>query len=316
MNFYQTPLFFRLLAASPFSTRELGLAIITAPERYKDHFIEKRNGRGRRLISQPTAEIKHLQRLIVQHEFASLRLHDSAVGYRAGMSILNHAAPHAKERYLLKLDFKDFFPSLKESAICHCLKRDASFSEEELWIVSRVLCRKDLRSDLLQLSIGAPSSPFVSNYLMFEFDTLIFGFCQGIGVRYTRYADDLAFSTSTPHLLDVVYEEVRRLLSALGYLGVSLNEQKTVNVSTKNRRTLVGLNLSNQGTASIGRDAKRTLRAAMHNLSKGKLSSQEVAKLRGQLAFVHAIDPDFVASLCTKYGYAKISDIQSIHVVM
>jgi RNA-directed DNA polymerase len=304
------PLFERLLARSPFSVRELTVLIATASERYKDHYIEKRHGRGLRLISQPTAELKFLQRQLIQHELSNLPLHEAAVAYRKGFSIKDHAAPHASGRYLLKLDFSDFFPSLKESTIRYRLQRDASFSDVELWMMCQLLCRRDRDADILRLSIGAPSSPFVSNYLLWEFDSRIQMFCSEMDTRYTRYADDLAFSTSRPHVLDVVAEKVKALLVELDYLGVTLNASKTVNVSTKNRRTLVGLTLSNDGAASIGRDEKRNLRATMHALSQGKLRPEEIGRFRGKLAFVHAVDAEFVSKLCAKYGFSKVSEIQ------
>jgi RNA-directed DNA polymerase len=304
------PLFERLLARSPFSVRELIVLIATAPERYKDHHIEKRHGRGLRLISQPTAELKFLQRLLIQHEFSNLPIHDAAVAYRKALSIKDHATPHASGRYLLKLDFKDFFPSLKESAIRYRLQRDSNFSDTELWMLCHLLCRRDRDTDVLQLSIGAPSSPFVSNYLLWEFDSRMQTFCREMDTRYTRYADDLAFSTLKPNVLDVVAEKVKTLLDELNYLDITLNTTKTVNVSTKNRRTLVGLTLSNEGTASIGRDEKRILRATMHALSQGKLRPEEIGRFRGKLAFVHAVDAEFVAKLCAQYGFDKVSEIQ------
>lgn len=315
MNFDDTPLFRRLLAASPFSQRELVLTIVTAPERYKDHFIAKRNGRGLRLISQPTAEVKHLQRVIVRDELEKLRIHDAAVGYRTGKSIRDHAAPHANARYLLKLDFKDFFPSLKLPTLLHCLHRDTNFSEAELWILGQLLCRRDRKSHDLQLSIGAPSSPFVSNYLMSEFDTVIYRSCLHRGVHYTRYADDLAFSTSTPRLLDEIYQDLLRSLASLRYLPLRLNDEKTVNVSKKNRRTLVGLNLANSGTVSIGREQKRILRATMHSFVSGILLPADVARLRGQLAFVHSVDPVFVEKLLSRYGFSRVNDVAHVRLV-
>ncbi|WP_080417326.1 retron St85 family RNA-directed DNA polymerase [Burkholderia ubonensis] len=311
MNIINAPLFERLLALSPFSARELGILIATAPHRYKDHYIEKRNGRGKRLISQPTAELKFLQRLIVKHEFSSLPIHGAATAYRSGSSIKAHALPHAHSRYLLKLDFSDFFPSLKANALRYRLSRDASYTEQELWILCQLLCRQPRRDAGLQLSIGAPSSPCVSNYLMWEFDSRLAEFCAACGTAYTRYADDIAVSTTFADVLDVVEAEVRRLLGELDYLGLSLNEGKTVNVSTKSRRTLVGLVLANDGTVSIGREEKRRLRATMHRLTQGGLSGDEVARFRGQLAFAHSIDASFVDLLCARHNFPNVASIGS-----
>ena len=312
MSIASTPLFQRLLKASVLSEYELVVLIATAPSRYKTHFIDKRGGRGKREISQPTKEIKYLQRILVRDELRLLPIHDAAIGYRAGKGIRDHAQPHATARYLLKLDFKDFFPSLKFALLEHRLSADTAYSPVERWILGNLLCRRPKGSNALQLAIGAPSSPFVSNYLLREFDERVAEYCKQTDTRYTRYADDLAFSTSRPGHLDDVEIQVRNLISELTYLGLSLNEAKTINVSTKRRRTLVGLTLSNQGHASIGRDAKRALRSALHNFSNEGLSPSEAANLKGRLAFSYAIDPKFVTSLLAKYGYASIKDLDGL----
>jgi RNA-directed DNA polymerase len=309
MSIVTTPLFHRLLESSPFSEHELVVLIATAPSRYKTHYIDKRGGRGRREISQPTKEIKFLQRLLISHELKDLPVHDAVVGYRRGRSILNHAQPHASARYLLKLDFADFFPSLKRGTLEYRLSQDTKYSTVERWILGSLLSRRKGTTDTYQLSIGAPSSPLISNYLLYEFDDRITDFCDTKAVRYTRYADDLAFSTSGPSVLDDVEGEVGRLIQELKYLGLSLNDAKTTNVSTKRRRTLVGLTLSNDGHASIGRAAKRELRQAIYRESRSLLAPPEIANLRGRLAFTYAIDPDFVTQLLSRYGYESIADI-------
>lgn len=309
MSIATAPLFQRLLARSPFSEHELSVLIATAPSRYKVHYIEKRNGRGRREIAQPTKEIKFLQRMLVKYELATLPIHAAAIAYRAGLSIADHARPHAHGRYLLKLDFKDFFPSIRWSSLAHRLTSDTQYTKVELWILGNLLCRKANTSGVHQLSIGAPSSPLVSNYVLHEFDSNLTEFCSRNGVRYTRYADDLAFSTHIPGFLDTVEQEVRRLLRELNYLGLQLNEEKSVNVSKKRRRTLVGLTLSNDGHTSIGREAKRHLRLAIHRAAFGRLDPTEVTNLRGRLAFTYAIDPTFVDELLARYGFSSIAGI-------
>jgi len=309
MSIASAPLFQRLLARSPFSEHELIVLIATAPSRYKVHYIEKRGGRGRREIAQPTKEIKFLQRLLSKQELAYLPIHDAAVAYRSGLSIADHARPHAQGRYLLKLDFKDFFPSIKWPAVASLLSQDTEYTALELWILGNLLCRKLKPNGGLQLAIGAPSSPLISNFVLHEFDSELTAFCSHRAVRYTRYADDLAFSTKVPGVLDEVEDEVQLLLNKLDYLGVRLNNEKTVNVSKKARRTLVGLTLSNDGRASIGREAKRELRLALHRAANRLLDPSQVANLRGRLAFTYAVDPEFVDTLLERYGFATIAQI-------
>lgn len=309
MSYSETPLFSRLREVSPLSVRELSRLITTAPHRYKNHYIEKRHGRGKRLISQPTAELKYFQKWLVENELAWLRVHEAATAYRRGRSILDHAAPHAKQRYLLKADFKNFFPSLNEHSLRHCLERDCSYEAGEIALLCNLLLRSESIFEPLQLSIGAPSSPFVSNYLMWEFDLEMQRYCTEVGVVYSRYADDLAFSTDTPRQLDEVLGFVKAKIAELPYLQLTLNPDKTVNVSKKRRRLLVGLTLANDGKVSVGREEKRRLRAAMHAFSQGRLAANEISRLAGVLSFVWSIDPKFVERLCQRHGLTHISNL-------
>lgn len=309
MNYLDTPLFLRLLAQSPLSKRELVILVETAPLRYKEHWIEKRNGRGKRLISQPTAELKFFQRLLVDYELCDLEIHDAATAYRDGRSIKNHALPHANSKYLLKLDFKNFFPSLSAEALYKLLSKQGRYTNEELLLICQLVCKRQGKSGELRLSIGAPSSPFLSNALMFEFDSRLADHCLRSNIVYTRYADDIALSTSTPRLLDETKDFVGSLLCEYGELGLTLNEEKTVNVSRKRRRVLTGLTLSNDGRASIGRERKRELRAAVHQISTSGTSKMPIGKLKGMLAFVYSLDQAWVLRLCRRHGFESVAAI-------
>lgn len=310
MSISKEPLFVRLLAQSPLARRELNNLIETAPSRYKEHYIDKRNGRGRRLISQPTAELKFFQRLLANVELSHLPVHESAKAYRAHHSIKDHALPHARSKYVLKLDFTNFFPSLSADAVKRILTIDGHYNDAEQWIACQILCRRRLGEVGLHLTIGAPSSPFISNALMFEFDQIVADYCRTNYVVYTRYADDIALSTSEPGRLNVVYAFVRGLTVSMSHLCLSLNNQKTVNVSRKYRRTLTGLTLANDGTVSVGRGTKRILRAAIHSLANGKIPELPVSRLRGILAFLYSVDREWVVELCKRHGFATIKEIE------
>lgn len=309
MRLSTAALFGRLIENTPFSEEELALLILTGPTRYKDHWIEKRNGRGQRMISQPTAELKLVQRWLVNCELSSLPVDQHATAYRKGLSIRHHVAPHTKSHFLLKLDFKDFFPSLTDSALRYRLEQDARYSELEIRILTNLLFRKKRTEGAYRLSIGAPSSPFISNYLLLDFDRQLSNYCKSNSLRYTRYADDIAISANMAGVLDPAKEFVEKLIGELPYLGLRLNEEKTVNVSKKFRRELVGLVISNQGKVSLGREEKRRLRAAVHALVLGKLSVEQSMQLRGHLAFCLSVDRDFVTALCKRHGFERVCDL-------
>lgn len=298
----------RLQTAFPFSRREIELLIHTAPRRYKIHFIEKRNGRGKRLIAQPTAELKSVQRWITSTYLDHLPVHPAAMAYRPKLGIKDHAQLHAPNRYLLKLDFRDFFPSISGPDFqSHLAIFAANLPLSDRVAITRLLFRLDPDTKNLVLSIGAPSSPALSNTMMYSFDLAVANFCNGLNVRYSRYADDLALSTNTPRILAQVKSFVVETCATLVYPRLTLNEEKTVFTSKKFQRQLTGLVLSNEGVASIGRDRKREIRSMANHFLKGDLSAEAVSKLRGLLAFTLSIDTGYVQSIERMIGTASFN---------
>ena len=110
--------------------------------------------------------------------------------------------------FLLKLDFKDFFTHIKSKdfyRFCLLNNEYLNFSINDLIILEKILFHKGY------LSIGSPSSPMLSNLIMTQFDELMYQYCTGHNVIYTRYADDLAFSNNTPNVLCKVVQYVEDL---------------------------------------------------------------------------------------------------------
>ena len=286
----------------PLTLSEIKLLLITAPRRYKLHEIDKRNGRGKRLIAQPTSEIKTLQRWATEKYLNQLPIHDAATAYRKGASIKQHASIHAKNKYLLKLDFENFFPSIKANDFIKHANGFSEFSQEDVRLLTLLFFRRELGSSELVLSIGAPSSPSLSNTVMYPFDLELSNYCSARKINYTRYADDIALSTNQPKVLDAVHEFIKTLCQSMQYPKLKLNNKKTVFTSQKYSRQLTGLILSNDGKASLGRDKKREIRAMTHHFSLGKLETAEINRLRGLLAFSMSIEPNFVDTIKKMIG--------------
>lgn len=301
-----------ILQDFPLGQREVERLIRTAPARYKVHEIEKRNGRGKRIIAQPTAEVKLLQRFLLDQYVKQLPVSDAAMAYRKDHGIVDHARPHADKQYLLKLDFKDFFPSIRASDFVRHLRKHApAVSPEDAKILSRVFFWRPRGhgARTLILSIGAPSSPAISNTLMYDFDSEVMSFCNAHGITYTRYADDLALSTNEPHILSDAHKFVMKLCGRLKSPRLTLNDEKTVFTSKKHHRQLTGLVLSNDGAASIGREKKRLLRAMAHQYGLGKLAPEEQSKLRGWIAFTMSVDQDFIKTIEAMIGREKLKQL-------
>jgi RNA-directed DNA polymerase len=294
---------FDLLAQwAPFEPKELKALVSTASLRYKVYKIPKRDGRSLRTIAQPAPEVKLLQRILIENIVRKWPVHSAAVAYRPGKSIASHVVDHVDSKFLLKLDFTDFFPSIKAADVRRHAERHTKFQGTDLDMMVNLLCWRNKSTREFALSIGAPSSPIVSNSVMFDFDDGISAFCRARGVAYTRYADDLAFSTNGPNLLAETEAAVETLLGELIYPRLALNAKKTVNVSKRYRRTLVGLIITPDRKISLGRNRKRSIHAALHRYSRHLLAPTAVSGLRGTLAFAWSVEPTFVRSLALKYG--------------
>lgn len=284
----------------------------TAPYRYKVYSIPKRSGRGNRIIAQPAREVKAVQRWLVSQELAFLPVHQASTAYGKGCSILDNAQRHAGNRFLLKADFADFFPSIDEYAVRTHLATFAQnqYAEIEINFICRLLLWHEHRGGALKLCIGAPSSPFIANTVVYALDLMIQDYCSSVGVIYSRYADDLVFSTSVPGQLTELPGFLRRAVAQVQYPRLRLNEEKFVFTSKKYRRSVTGLVITPTSDISIGRDRKRLIRSMVHYFLEGRLDDDEKQRLRGLIAFAQATEPSFVRRLERYYSVDVIRAIQ------
>jgi RNA-directed DNA polymerase len=278
----------------------LVLVARTSDHRYKRYSIPKVSG-GERVIHHPAREVKFLQRWVISHIFSHAPVHPSATAYRRGNSVRNNAVLHARGRFFLKLDFEDFFPSIQIIEVKSLLMQISSMlpvamTEEDMNIVSKIVTRNG------QLPIGAPSSPIISNAVMYQFDDAMSAIAAEFSCIYSRYADDIVFSTDLPHTLRNILDEVRRYLSVKTSLSLRLNEAKVVFSSKKRRVRITGLVIDCRNDISIGRKMKRQIKSLVHRFSIANLDVDKLVYLKGYLAYVNSVEPKFVTSLSNKYG--------------
>jgi len=269
-----------------------------------------------RQIAQPAREVKLLQRAFVSTFLTSLPIHQSATAYRAGSSIRDNAAPHVGHGPILKLDFRDFFPSIRsQDWVSYCRDFGCLQSEEDVHLTASLLFQRQSGHRLLRLAIGAPSSPMLSNILMYDFDTRITEVVAKDRVVYTRYADDLTFSAPRAGFLNGVMKAVARTVRALKYPKLEINAEKTTFITSKYHRTVTGLTITNDDRVTIGRESKRKLHAAVHQASLLRLSLEELQVLAGKLAYVNSVEPEFLSVLQRRYGRDIVAFIQR-HVIL
>ena len=303
-----------LTGAALLSPDELDKLVRSAPRRYKVYKIPKRKPNQMRTIAQPAREVKVLQYWVMEHVLDGLFVHPAATGYRKKRNIADNARKHTQGHFLLKLDFKNFFPSLEAKDFkAYIDKHKPSLTKYEVEVLTRILFWKPQGTDRLCLSIGAPSSPALSNILLGEFDAMVATFCSKVRTSYTRYADDLSFSTNDTSVLQHVEEEVFNICRKLRSPRLIINQAKTVRVSKKTTRRITGLVITNDGKVSLGRNVKRRIRASVHHFLIGRLSTEEGLRLRGMLAYVKSVEPEFLVRLRKSYGSAVIRKIQTLN---
>lgn len=288
--------------------------------KYKVYYISKRNNKGKRLIAQPRKEIKEIQRKVIDIFLSKININQAAFAYVKERNILNHAERHKNNKFLLKLDFKDFFYSIKSDDFLKYVDDNPTDSEmirelsqDDKILLKHLLFWKPKKSILptqdFVLSIGAPSSPILSNIIMYSFDKHVDVFCKEKGVVYSRYADDLAFSTNIPNILGEVERYIIELCNSSIYPKLELNKRKTVHTSKRNNRHLTGLVITNDNNISIGYKKKRFIKSLLFKFKMNSLCDKERMFLKGYLSFIKDVEPSYIEKLERKYSKETLMTI-------
>jgi RNA-directed DNA polymerase len=295
-----------LALALEMSEDDIRRIVVTAPLRYKVFSIPKRAGGGQRLIAQPARELKALQRYVVAEKLKSLRIHPIATAYRIGKSIRHNASAHAKKRVIMKLDFRDFFHSIRPNDLLATLKRaNVEFTPEDSSVLTRILFWHNPFANRMCLSIGAPSSPFISNVVMEQLDRGFHKIARDCSVVCTRYADDITLSGRLIEDLLKAEERIVRLVARSKQPRLKFNNDKRGIFTKAGRRIVTGLVITSDSKVSLGRDRKRRISAALHHISIGRNTTAEHQhETRGWLAYAKSVEPSFVETMSRKYPQA------------
>lgn len=282
---------------------DLAKLIHSAPVRYKVFRIPKRSG-GEREIAQPSRPIKSIQRAIVSGYLSNLPVHEAAAAYRTGRSILDNARKHKDARFVLKLDFVNFFNSLKVSDWDAYVRRNLKeLSSEDRYILRQLIFFGAGSAQPRFLSVGAPSSPIVSNILMHAFDEELNSRSKRFGINYTRYADDITLSAASIGPLLEIENSIPRILAKSKSPSLKLKREKRGLYSRAGRRMVTGLVITPTGAVSLGRDRKREISVMVDHVKKGvNRSDEHILQTKGYLGFAISCEPEFVGRLRRKYG--------------
>lgn len=276
--------------------------------------IPKRDG-GSRTITSPKPELKEAQRWVLANVVEKLPVHGAAHGFVAGRSILTNALAHQGADVVVKVDLKDFFPSVTWRRVKGLLRKGGlpESASTLLALMATEAPREavQFRGKLLYvakgpraLPQGAPTSPGITNALCLRLDKRLSALSKRLGFTYTRYADDLTFSwtkakqprakRSQRPPVAVLLSRVREVVEAEGF-RVHPDKTRVARKGTRQRVTGLVVNEVAEGkpAARVPRDVVRRLRAALHNREQGKpgREGESLDQLKGMAAFIHMTDP-------------------------
>jgi RNA-directed DNA polymerase len=249
--------------------------------------------------------LKNAQRWILHNIVEKLLVHGSVHGFLPGRSTLTNAAAHADPKLVVKVDIKDFFPTVTLPRVKGVFRK-AGYREEVATLLA-LICTESPR-EIVELEgktyyvalgprclpQGAPTSPALTNTLGLRLDRRLSGLAKRLAWRYTRYADDLTFSLPHNHQgpprVGTLLGSVRRIVEDEGF---SVHPDKTAVARCGGRQKITGLVVNGDKPPRAPREFRRQLRAAIHNRAKGKPSpdGETLSTLIGMAAYVYMSDP-------------------------
>jgi RNA-directed DNA polymerase len=210
-----------------------------AKQRYRGFTIRKKSG-GERKIHAPVAGLKSIQRALNYTLQCIFKPNDAATGFVNEKSIVDNAHIHTGNHYVFNIDLKDFFPSIELHRVKACLKLppfNLNHEREPLAFLIANLCCTTLEVERMADGImekqqrpvlpqGAPTSPVLTNIVCQKLDSRLTGLAKRFNVNYSRYADDITFSS-----MHNVYQANSDFRQELGKIIASqnflINDKKT-----------------------------------------------------------------------------------------
>lgn len=258
-----------------------------------------KNGGGQRVITAPRKELKTVQRRILDQILTEIPYHDSAFGFIPSRNIVMNARRHLNKNVVVSLDIQDFFPSIKFPRVYGVLLK-LGFHKRVAGVITALCTWNDA------LPQGAPTSPALSNLVAYRLDQKLSSYANARRWAYTRYADDLTFSSNEKRAADHLIHVVRKIVQEEGF---QINEKKIKVMRAHKRQWVTGLVANEQ--PNIIRWKYRVLRAAVNNAANLGLTEaakrQRISRKRyklwveGHLAFHRMVNPERVTDLLREW---------------
>lgn len=260
-----------------------------------------------------TSEAKKLQDY---HKFIELifveyfQMSDVVYSYSKNKKIYDGIAIHKDSKYYFKSDITNFFHSIDNELIVKTLKSNIPFLQIEncLEYIDTIL---GLISFEDRLPVGFSTSPKLSNAVLYQFDIEIEKYSQENNLVYSRYSDDLIFSTNNWEVLRDLGTIVQKQLDKIYGSKFQLNKEKTQFLDKTNRVEFLGMIITPDGHITVDKNLKENIKQLLYFFKNDKTKYEQFlakyfdgkkSKAYGKLNYIYEIDKDFVLYLRRKYG--------------
>ena len=237
---------------------------------YRLFTIPKKNG-DLRLISTPNEELKYIQRQLLNYLEENYEFLDCQHGFIKGKSCVTNAKQHTGKRFILNMDIEDFFNNIHFGRVRGLfMNKPFNFSNEVATTIAKIVCYKKC------LPQGAPTSPLISNMICYMMDKELNFIAKKNNCKYTRYADDITFSTDAESFPKKIAEikdgkvylsdRIIKNISGGCSNGFKLNDQKTKLYKRYVRQEVTGIVVNKK--LNVQSQYIKKIRATLNNISK------------------------------------------------
>lgn len=270
---------------------------VKTPASYYETFeIPKKSG-GTRTICAPSGDLKNLQSklALALEEYQNLmRAEGKTVsnishGFEKGKSIITNSKIHRNKRFVLNLDLQDFFSSFHFGRVAGYFEKNKDFllPHDVAVIIAQITCYNGC------LPQGAPTSPIITNMICQILDMRVLRIAKKYKLDYTRYADDLTFSTNCSGFIDTQDSFISELSDVISKAGFSINENKTRLLFKDSKQEVTGLIVNKK--VNVSRAYAKATRAMAHQLYvNGEFTIDGVPgsinQLEGRFSFIDQLD--------------------------
>ena len=256
---------------------------------YKQFEIPKKSGEPR-IINAPTGALKSIQkRLLFAIEKTicdgSSNKSNISHAFEKNKSIITNAKIHRNKKIVINFDLNDFFGSFHFGRVCGFFQKNRCFNlpYEVAVAITQLVCFNGT------LPQGAPTSPIITNLISQIMDVNLLKLAKKYKLDFTRYADDLTFSTNDKKFLEKYDEFYDQLSRTISFLGFEINETKTRLQFCDSHQTVTGLTVNKK--IQVPRNYYKKTRAMAHSLYKSgsyTIDGEEgtINQLEGRFSFI------------------------------